>query len=539
MMTLRSSLHGYLRTSTGQWTVAAVFLVLFAALAWPQRVPSLTTANDDATYVLLSRSVRDGGYNSIHLVGAPVHTKYPPVFPAILAVVSSVAGESTDAFAAMNIAFAAAALALIFAVARHRMPPSVALGALAMGASSPFLQGTAGTVMSEPTFMVLIALTLWVLARPPQTTASLALACACATLAALTRTVGATLVLAVLALLVLERRWRPAAVYAGTLTAIVLAASLWLRARGMPELAADYINDAFNAGGDPSPNPLAVIARRVTLNTTQYAGSLLWLLAVPTVGGTIADNVLWLAVVTVALAAGLWLLWRRWRIVTVFLLIYGGLILAWPWAIGRFVVPVLPLLGVAILAGAHFLAERWRPRVASGLVIALAVIISVTGIARSASKIALRSRCDRADPLRSATCFNLDQLSFFAAARWVGEHTPRSTVVMSAKEATFFLLAHRQLVHVDSIIARPPDRATAFLRRENVQYAILNHVTDEDRPFSARLMGACEYLEPVKEFPPRTVIFRVLDRPSRDSRACKILEDYSREAGEFLPQVFQ
>ena len=538
MTTLRSSVHPFLRTSAGQWTVAAMFLILFVALAWPQRVPSVTTANDDATYVLLSRSVLDGGYNSIHLVGEPVHTKYPPVFPAVLAVISSVAGESTDAFAAVNIALAAAALALIFAVLRHRMPPSVALSALAISASSPFLQGTAGTVMSEPVFMALIALALWALARPPHTAASLALACAFATLAALTRTVGATFVLAMLALLVFERRWRPAAIYATVLTAIVIAASLWLRSRAEPGLAADYITDAFDAGGEPSSNPVAILGRRVALNASEYAASLLWLLSVPTVGGTIVDNVLWLAVVAVALAAGVWALWHRWRIVTLFLVMYGALMLAWPWALGRFLVPLLPLLTVAILAGAHALGDRWRPRVASALVIALAAIISVTGIARSASKIALRSRCDRTDPMRSTTCFNADQLSFFAAARWMGEHTPPSAIVMSANEGAFFYLAHRQLVPLDSINARPPERATAFLQRENVSYAILNHVTYDDLPFSARLMAACEHLEPVEEFPPRTVVFRVLARPSLNSRACEILEDYSREPGEFLPQVF-
>src|SRR5688572_32476968 len=138
---------GFFRTGNGQWTIAAAFLVMFVVLAWLQRVPSLTTANDDATYVLLSRSLRDGGYNSIHLVGAPVHTKYPPVFPALLAGVSTVAGESIDAFAAMNIALSVAALVLIFAVSKRLLPPAVALGALAMGATNPFLQGTSGTVM--------------------------------------------------------------------------------------------------------------------------------------------------------------------------------------------------------------------------------------------------------------------------------------------------------------------------------------------------------------------------------------------------------
>ena len=88
MTTPPAAAPGYFRTSAGQWTIAAIFLAGFVVLAWLQRVPSLTTANDDATYVLLARSLRDGGFNSIHLVGAPIHTKYPPVFPVLLAAVS-------------------------------------------------------------------------------------------------------------------------------------------------------------------------------------------------------------------------------------------------------------------------------------------------------------------------------------------------------------------------------------------------------------------------------------------------------------------
>src|SRR5688572_11361937 len=157
----------YFRTSAGHWAIATILLVLFVVLAWMQRVPSLTTANDDATYVLLARSLGDGGYNSIHLVGAPIHTKYPPVFPALLAGASAIAGESIDVFVAMNIALSVAALAIIFAATRRLLPPTVALGALVLGATNPSVQGISGTVMSEPAFLALIAVTLWRLSGVP------------------------------------------------------------------------------------------------------------------------------------------------------------------------------------------------------------------------------------------------------------------------------------------------------------------------------------------------------------------------------------
>jgi hypothetical protein len=456
----------------------------------------------------------------------------------LLAGVSAVAGESIDAFAAMNITLAAMALAVGFAAARRIVPAPVALGALAMAAANPFLQGIAGTVMSESAFLAFIALTLWALSRAPLTPRDLVVACVVATLAALTRTVGATLILSVLALLVLERRWRPAAVYGGLLLLVIVGVSFWLRSRAMPDLAADYITEAAETADQSARNPLAVVGSRVIANAPRYAGTLLWVLSVPTIGGTIIDNLLWLVIACGGLAAGLLVFWRRWKIVTVFAVIYGALILAWPWVIGRFLVPLLPLLAVAFLTGANALLERRNARIASAVVIALAAVIAITGFGRAASKIAVRSRCDREQAMQSPSCFNADQLAFFAAARYVAEHAPPSSIVMSANEGTFFYVGRRPVVPVDSITARPPDQAAKFLHDEKVAYAVIGHVGVDSPAFAERLLSACDHLDPIAEFPPRTTVFRVLPSATPQARACEILRDYRQGAGDFLPQIF-
>lgn len=530
--------RGYLRTNAGQWTIAAVLIALFVVLAWLQRSPSVTTANDDATYMLLARSVRAGGYNSIHLVGAPVHTKYPPVFPALLAGISVIAGESIDAFAAMNIALSAAALALIFATARRLLPPVVALGALAVGATNPFVQGNSGTVLSEPAFLALIALTVWTLSRLPRTTRNVAIACAFATLAALTRTVGGTLIIAVTVLLMLERRWRAVAIYGGLIGLVVIGVSLWLRARAMPELAADYITDAVTPGGQRGFGPLAIVGGRVLDNALQYPGALLWVLSVPAIGGTILDNLFWLVVAALAVPAGLLLFWRTWRIVPLFALTYGALLLVWPWALGRFLIPLIPFVAAALLAGIHVLVNRWSPRAASVAVMAVVATISLTGVSRAAAKVATRSQCERERAMLSPSCFNPDQLGFFAAARYIGEQTPPSTIVLSVNEGTFFYLSNRRLVPTDSITALPAAAAAEFLKREKISYTVVSRVSFEALPLSERLLAACAYLEPVAQFPTRTTVFRVMPSAAPGSPACEILREYRRHADEFLPQIF-
>jgi hypothetical protein len=534
-----SRLRAYAASGAGEWTAAAALLLVFVGLAWLQRVPSITTESDDSMYILLSESLRDGGFRSIHLVNAPVHTKFPPLFPALLAAVASVAGESTDAFAAMNIGLTVLALVFIFAVARRRWPPPVALGALAIVASSPPLQTFTGAVASEPAFLAFTALTLWVLAGVPLTTGRAAGACACASLAALTRTVGGTLILAVVGLLLLERRWRLAAAFTGIVGAAVLGAAFWLRAHGMPGPAAEYIAEAVGRGQAATANPIVIVARRVIINGPEYAGQMLWLLSFPTVRGTLLEKLVWLSITSVALAVGVWLLWRRWRIAALFLLIYGALLLAWQWAVWRFLLPVLPLLSLAILAGVDALvAKKWNRRVATAAVVALTALTTVTGLTRSAQTAAVKRGCDRERPMRSASCFNADQLSFFEAARYVAAHTPPSAVAMSSKEPTFHYLTRRRIVPVDSLNARTPERAEEFLQRSGVSYVILGHLSHADPPYSIRLRSACHRLRPEREFPPRTTVFRVVPATEADPRACEILRAYARHAGQFRSQIF-
>ncbi|MGQ0713958.1 MAG: glycosyltransferase family 39 protein [Gemmatimonadaceae bacterium] len=526
------------RSERGQWIAAGLLLLLFAVLAWIQRVPSITTANDDAWYILLSRSLRDGGYHSVHIVGAPVHTMYPPVFPALLAAVSSVGGESIGAFVALNIALTVAALALVFAVAKRHWPPVVALGALAIAVASGPLQGIAGTVMSEPTFLFFTALTLWLLADPARRTSHVALACACAALAALTRTAGATVVVAVAVWLVRERRWRAAAALSGRAAVAALGTALWRRASRMPAPAAEYLSDAMEVPAGGSANPIVILAHRVMTNATQYAQDLLWSLSFPTIEGTPADNFAWLAIVVVALSVGLVALYRRWRVAVLFILLYGALLLAWAWPIGRFLLPVVPLAALAFLIGVHAMTARRWAGMANGIVAVLAAVLVTTGLLRGRDEVSTRAQCNRDEPLRSPACFNRDQLSFFEASRYVGERTTPSAIVMSSKEATFHYLTHRRIVPLDSANALPPEHAAQFLRRSGVSHILLSHLSADDVVFARRLIAACRHLDVERHFPTRTTVFRVARTTVADGQACAILRAYARNAGRFRPQVF-
>ena len=75
--------------------VVATLLVLcvYVALS-PDPVRSLGTMYDDVVYVSLAKAVATGqGYHSIHLVGAPVHEKFPPGVPLVYALAWRITGS--------------------------------------------------------------------------------------------------------------------------------------------------------------------------------------------------------------------------------------------------------------------------------------------------------------------------------------------------------------------------------------------------------------------------------------------------------------
>ncbi len=50
--------------------------------------------NDDGVYAVLGQAIAEGrGYVSLHLAGAPIHPKFPPVFPLILAACWKLTGS--------------------------------------------------------------------------------------------------------------------------------------------------------------------------------------------------------------------------------------------------------------------------------------------------------------------------------------------------------------------------------------------------------------------------------------------------------------
>ncbi len=384
----------------------AVALAWLALLPWPPyRVGSY---GDDAVYVALGRALASGlGYREIFTVGLPAHAKYPPGLPALLAGLWLIFGHvDAVALAARVVNAAAVGLAAGCLWWYGRAVLRLTRASLAAFALAPlFLDATlqyGGLPLSEPYMLAgwCVALVLFVriAGAPAGASAGTGLALILGLLLGLTslfRTQAIALVPGFLLAMLLARHppRRVLAAAAGAALPIFgwsAGRALILGAGPAPaphELG--YVDDLF-AGGVHTAAAFA--GRRAILDARSYLG---WF-APYFAGSELLGRVAVGSLLALAVFGGIRLARRRPELV-VPVLAAIALLLIWPYVSDRFMLPVLPFLG--LMAARRFdleLARVPRRRIAAALAV-LAVAVAAVGarqvqLRRAGGRVALSDR---------------------------------------------------------------------------------------------------------------------------------------------------
>ncbi len=460
------------------WILAGLLLVQAVVMA-AAFTPAPHTGGDNAGYLGLAHSLLErGAYLDLYLPGEPAHTKYPPVFPGLLAFAHLLGAKTWVGFKAVAGSSTALAVGFSFLWARNRRGSWFALGVAGLVAISSAVVYYSHWILSDPTFLAFTFLALWALERGegarsgedgarspddgedeggsrdgrgrawwrreagPLHPGWLAAGAAAAVLAYFTRSAGVPLLAAIGLWLALGRRWRALAAY---VPAAVLPAGLWwLRNRGVSEEGA-YLSEFWLV--DPyrpelgRAGPTELLARTgenlVGYVTTHVPGGITGLTG-PAAGV--------LGIVLLVLAGWGWLrcVRRRPGVAELFVPLYAGLLLLWPvvWSGDRFALPLFPLLifyaGVAVAEG----LGRWRRDVAvAGLAVGVLVLggPAVTSWVESVGS--ARSCWSRARADGPWACTGPRTLEFVAAAGWSGANLPGGSVVISRKPRAFYLMS--------------------------------------------------------------------------------------------------
>lgn len=532
--------------------LALSLLALHALLAWLGRPPGILTGQDNATYLTLARSLREGlGYRELYEVGQPLHTKYPPFYPAVLALWAGIFGESARSVAVLNIAASAGTLALVFFAVRRMTTPTAALACLAILAVNPFLVARPATAYSEPLYTLLSIAALWLAWSSSDRRTVLTAAGAAAILAALTRSIGVTLLAALILHWLLSRRWKASV----TLTLVAgLTVGAWLGWTAMDPnqmVGSSYLADATFVPGAPGGGDggeggaaswvvqvmgvVVAVGRHMVENGATYAGQVLpWSLPMPTIAGTPVDNGIVLLALFPALLSGIFLLYRSWRAAALYLVAYGLLLSYWPWPHGRFLEPVLPLLVPAVVLGAAAIARSWlgrRAALAAGGLMVLA--IGVAGAYRTIDFVRYRMECSDLDFRGGGeACLTEDQKSYFRALGWIREHAASDAVFLTAKPQPLYWHTGRSTVDDHTAANVDPSSFYPYLDEQGVDYVLLGGLrTFELSVYPDRLEAECERLKPIEHFPPRTWLFRLEPPADGGGVPTTIPDTVSRAAG--------
>jgi hypothetical protein len=127
------------------WSLALILVALTVLLgSWQMIVGVSGVYHDDGIYVSTAKALAEGqGYRLINLPEAPVQTKYPPLYPALLAIIWKLCPTFPDNLVFMQFitllsGAAMVGLAYLYLVRFGYFSRGVALGAGALTLSSKF-----------------------------------------------------------------------------------------------------------------------------------------------------------------------------------------------------------------------------------------------------------------------------------------------------------------------------------------------------------------------------------------------------------------
>ncbi|MBI4539527.1 MAG: glycosyltransferase family 39 protein [Gemmatimonadetes bacterium] len=429
---------------TGRYFAVGAALV-HLVLALLTYNPSPHMGGDNAGYITLGYSIlHRGEYRDLWDPAEPPHTKYPPVYPVILAIAMALGAKTWHAFKLVSVLFTSlgALLAYLWAAERRGRGFGLALALLIAGSNS--LLWASHWILSEAPFVAFTLCGLWAFERAERQGLAprwVVLGTFATLLAYFTRSAGLPLVIAMLAWLTVRRRWRS---LAATALAFAVPAALWWW-WGRQGAGSDYVSEFWMR--DPYRPELGRVdalglLERFTRNMWLYVSEFVPSGLMGHKGMAIASG----GVLLTLLAVWGWARrMRRGPGIPEFLLpLYLGLIFLWPtvWSGDRFALPILPLVvlyaGEAVVGAAKRFG-RW-PTIGAGA-LAFLVVAVPAGFALPEEVRTSQACLERVRREGPFACYGDRAREFAAAAVWSGAHLPPDAVVFSRKERIFYVLS--------------------------------------------------------------------------------------------------
>jgi len=427
------------RPANRTWWVALVAILLVGAwLGWAGRPPEPALLNDEARYVLLSRSILAGHYRDLEIPDHPPHAQYPPAFPALLAAVTVLTGPTLEHGVIANLMVLALSTVLVAVAVRRLEFPLLGLAAAAALSVNPALVELGGMLLADPLYILALAGFHWVLQGAGQPRRGhLAAGIGFALLGFLSRSIGLAMLGALAMMQVSRLNRRTLVQVAGVLIGCIViwfGYTIWA---GRDTLGHTYADDVLEILPRlTSSEFLGHVAGNASYYFSRAAHNQF---GVPPVEGNALPALLFGFLLLGFAGAALPTLWTRWRSVLWVCAATIAILLVFPWGVDRYFTPIVPWIIVSVLLGATVLGRRLgmsRPELAGA---ALAGLLVCVGAPASLERALVQTSCRSGDAATDLRCVEPPVADFVRAVRYLQDSLPQDVVVASSQPATIFL----------------------------------------------------------------------------------------------------
>ncbi len=460
--------------------------------------PRVFLGGDNGLYWALARSMTElGEYRNLTAAGAPFEASVPWGFPALLAAASLLTGGG---YLQMKWVAFVCLIGAVLCLARwgRALDGRGLLGFAAAAAAAVNVRflSYGSEVLSEAPYLLLSfgALLAFDHERLRARWWGIAPTAALAGCAYLVRPIGVSLIVALLAMLVVARRWRDLRT-AAVITA-ALCGSWHVRSLLVPTTEENlylrwFVKRAKYQTDDSTAGPLDLVDRLVH-NSGAYlfeqfpnlAFSREW---IDSYAHVVALPLVALGVYGYAVTA------RSPRLVHVYLLLYLGATFLWlrESVTPRYLVPVYPLLLAFTFTGAASAGARIGPRAVFALPAALFTLIAAAGIQdlvlRSREMWWVRNHVAAGDEMAGRGDSERD---FVEMAEWARDHGPEGALFASRKERMIWFYSGHEGFTLEPI--DDPIAMLQWLSERRVDFVVVDTLRTSTRTTKRRLDPALQ-----------------------------------------------
>ena len=503
----------------------AATVVVGATLGWLARAEALGV--DEATHLVLSKSLATGHYRDEFLVGQPRHAQYPPGMSLWLLILRTIFGASLDVARGANLILLACTALLLGDGVRRLRGPLLGAATVATIMLNPALLSIAGTLRSETLFVTLMTLATWLSLRVRDGERSRMLpSVLTAALAFFTRSAGVSMI-AALAVKGMMRNRRFALASAAVLTVIAVAWFGYTTRNAARSIGRSYATDISLI----ATHPRAAVRHAVAVTQVHVTDTPFAQFRLPAIDGTKLDTIVFSLAIAFTALAGLAWTRRRWTILSVNFVFSGILLLVWPWADARFVTPMVPALIALMGLGTAAIATRARLARPEFAALGLFGALCVAQLAAQTTAVTARLECRR-DPgsMIDPQCNHSETRTLGPATAFIQDSVPPTAIIAAPKSALVYQLAGRLTAPLGRAA---PDGTPALLTHAwGVTHVLLTvSSARENRPLLAALLEHCDEIAEVRTFPFHTTLLTLRSAADTTS-SCRALRQIALLAAQ-------